>query len=383
MSFLSLKYFLVILLFLPACSAKNRKVQGSLNEKADTGIIYAKRFNISEKEGYTVLTVINPWQGASGISQLTYLVKRGEKIPVGVDPGDIIFVPVEKIICMSTTYLAMISALGMGNTVKGISGANLIYDNGLREKVKRGEVADVGPQDNLNNELVVQISPDLIMVYGVGSESAGHLNKIREMGQKVLFNADYLEIEPLAKAEWIKVFGALFCREKEAQEVFSAIEKEYNCVKALVREKTTDRPTVMLGLPWKDTWYISPGNSFMSSLIKDAGGNYLWKEEISEISMPYGIENVFMKAQRADCWINISAVNSRDEIISVDSRLGVLPVFKSGNLYNNNNLVSPEGANDYWESGAISPQVILKDITAILHPGLFPGYRMVYYKKIN
>lgn len=277
----------------------------------------------------------------------------------------------------------MIAALGVSSTVKGISGGNLIYDNDLRGKVKRGEVADVGPQDNLNNELVIQISPDLIMVYGVGSESAGHLNKIREMGQKVLFNADYLEIDPLAKAEWIKVFGALYCKEKEAREFFSAIANEYNSIKALVREKCNDRPSVLLGLPWKDTWYISPGNSFMSSLINDAGGDYLWKEEVSEVSMPYGIENVFMKAQKADYWLNISAVNNRDEIISVDSRLGELQVFKNGNLYNNNNLLSPEGSNDYWESGAISPQVILKDITAILHPGLFPGYRMVYYKKIK
>lgn len=379
----SLKFLMLILLLFPACLNKSGKEVTDRSEEPDAGILYAKRFEISRQDGYTILKIVNPWQGAVNVNQVIFLVKRGMDIPQGVSPADVIFVPAERIICTSTTYLAMISALDETHTVKGISGGYLIYDSALREKVRMGEVTDVGPQDNLNNELVVQISPDLIMVYGVGSESAGYLNKIREMGQKVLFNADYLETDPLAKAEWIKVFGALYCREKEAETLFSAISSEYDSIKAIVRERCNCRPSVLLGLPWKDTWYISPGNSFMSSLINDAGGKYLWEDEKSEISMPFGIENVFMKARKADYWLNISAVKNRDEIISVDSRLEELPIFKKGNLYNNNALLSSEGANDYWESGAIRPQTILKDIASILHPGLFPGYKMVYYRKIN
>jgi iron complex transport system substrate-binding protein len=45
--------------------------------------------------------------------------------------------------------------------------------------------------------------------------------------------------------------------------------------------------------------------------------------------------------------------------------------------------MSPGGGNDYWESGAINPQVILKDIASILHPELFENYDLVYYRKIK
>lgn len=99
--------------------------------------------------------------------------------------------------------------------------------------------------------------------------------------------------------------------------------------------------------------------------------------------MPYGIENVYMKALRADFWLNTGSVNSRSQIIAIDSRLGDLSSFRNGKIYNNNKRVTIRGGNDYWESGAINPQLILKDISAILHPGLFPGFELFYYKQIK
>jgi iron complex transport system substrate-binding protein len=277
----------------------------------------------------------------------------------------------------------MIRALGEEEAVRGISGADLIFDKDLRKKVERGEVADVGYEDNLNKELVIQINPDLMMVYGVGSEASGYLSKIKELGYRIIFNADYLETDPLGKAEWIKVFGALFCKEREANDIFQSISNEYNRIKSVIRKMSTGKPSVLLGLPWKDTWFVSPGNSYVSKLISDAGGNYLWKDTRSDLSMPYGIENVYIKALEADYWLNLGNVRTRNEIIAIDMRLSDLPSFRNGNLYNNNNRVTPEGGNDYWESGSINPVVILKDLGSILHPGLFPGYELFYYKKIR
>jgi iron complex transport system substrate-binding protein len=308
---------------------------------------------------------------------------RGNSIPTGVDSASVIRVPVMKIICTSTTYLSMISALNEDRTIKGISGIDLLYEKKLHELIDSNEIADVGYEDNLNKELIIQISPDLVMTYGIGSESAGNLGKLKELGIKILFNADYLETDPLVKAEWIKVFGALYNKEKEASDLFTSVSEEYNNLKLYIYKNIKNRPSVLLGLPWKDTWFISPGNSYISRLIADAGGEYLWKDTRSEISMPFGIENVYIRALNADYWLNTSSVDNRDEITAVDSRLGELPCFTKDDIFNNNNRVTPQGGNDYWESGSINPQIILKDIASILHPGLFPGYNLYFYKKIE
>jgi iron complex transport system substrate-binding protein len=379
----SLKIILVIiyLIVLQGCNSDHAAIR---TIDSPTGNVrFAERFTLEKRNGLSVLTILNPWQGARNISQIYYLAGKGEKIPPGFDTSLIIRTPVQRIIAMSTTYLSMITALGESDRIVGISGSSLLYDENLSDAVKSGKIEDVGYDDNLNIEMIVKLRPDLVMVYGIGGESSGIIGKLKDLGIKVMINADYLENDPLGKTEWIKVFGALFSKEKEADDLFSSVVAEYDSVRTVVRERSARKPSVMLGLPWKDTWYISPGNSFMGRLISDAGGDYIWKGTKSETSMPYGLENVWMKAMNADYWLNISTVSESGEILTVDNRLGDLPAFKNRNLYNNNNRVAENGGNDYWESGAINPQIILRDIAAILHPELFPGYKYYYFRKVR
>jgi len=63
---------------------------------------------------------------------------------------------------------------------------------------------------------------------------------------------------------------------------------------------------------------------------------------------------------KADYWLNISNVSSRNEISNVDQRLDGLPCFENDNLFNNNKRISEGGGNDYWESGGLYPHLILK-----------------------
>lgn len=356
----------------------NRKVP---SERQD--VSQAERFKLDKRNGYTVLTINNPWQGANNINQVFHLLRRGSKLPEGLDSSMVIIVPVKKIICMSTTHVAMISALGEENSIAGVSGPRFIFKKSLIDKVEKGMIEDVGFEANLNKELIIRISPDLIMMYAIGSESAGYVGKLKELGVKVLFNADYLETDPLSRAEWIKLFGALYCKERMADSIYANEVEAYNKMKSFISRNISSKPKVLLGLPFKDTWFVSPGNSFISKMISDAGGDYLWKNTESSISMPFGIENVYMSAITADYWLNIGSVNTKNEISIVDQRLEGLPCFKNGNLYNNNKLITTNGGNDYWETGSIYPHVILKDMASILHPGLFDDYELCYYQKIK
>jgi iron complex transport system substrate-binding protein len=373
---------LLLILILSSCINNSEKKIDRKSSLSNQIVSQAERFKLENKNGYTLLTIINPWQGAQSVKLIYNLVKRGSKVPAGMDSSSVIFVPINKIICMSTTHVAMISALGSENSISGVSGTKFLFSGTLTKKVKEGLIADVGYEANLNKELILKISPDLIMMYGIGSESAAYVGKIKELGVKVVFNADYLETDPLSKAEWIKMFGALFCKEKLADSIYNSEVETYNKLKSYISQNINSRPKVLLGLPYKDTWYVSPGNSFISTLISDAGGNYLWKDTESSISMPYGIENVYVGALTADYWLNIGSVSTKDEIFNVDQRLGDLPCFRNGNLYNNNNRTIVNGGNDYWESGSIYPHLILKDIATILHPDLFLNNELIFYRKI-
>jgi len=264
----------------------------------------------------------------------------------------------------------------------GFSGTRFIFNDTLVQCVRRGEIREVGYEDNLNKELIVKLDPDLVMVYGIGSESSGYIGKLREMGVRVVYNADYLENNPLGKAEWIRFMGALFCKEELADSIFAGIEKEYNKLKSYISANIVERPKVLLGLPFRDTWYISPGNSYISALVGDAGGDYLWKDTESSVSMPLGLENVYMKAVSADYWLNAGSAGTRGEIAAIDERLSQLECFKTGNIFNNNKRTGKEGGNDYWEGGSLNPHIILRDIASILHPGLLEGNELIYYRRL-
>lgn len=373
---------IMAIVIISGCKTSDNKsgLKISYGRNENTG---AKRFRLEQRDGYTKLTIINPWQGADNVTQIFNLVKRGTKLSEEIDSSTVIYVPLKKIVCMSTTHIAMISALGAENTISGVSGTGFIYSENLNKNVEKGQILDVGYESSLNKELILKIAPDLIMMYGIGSESAGYVSKIKELGIKVLFNADYLETDPLSKMEWIKVFGALYCKERLADSIYDSEVENYNKLKTFISGNITYRPKVLLGLPYKDTWYVSPGNSFASKLINDAGGDYLWKNTESSVSMPYGIENVYLGALNADFWLNIGSARDKAEISMADQRLSDLPCFKNGNLFNNNNRVTVNGGNDYWESGTIYPHLILKDIATILHPELFNDKTLFFYRKIN
>jgi iron complex transport system substrate-binding protein len=378
-----LKFLVFSSILLFSCTGKTATTSDNPEIPERPIVSYAKRLKIEMSDGYSQVSVLNPWQGARNIAQKWYLIPEGEIVPSFIDTSNVIEVPVKKIICMSTTHLSMITALDKQSSVVGFSGTRFIYDMDLIQNVNKGDIREIGYDDNLNKEMILKLDPDIVMVYGIGSESAGYIAKLKEMGVKVVYNADYLETDPLGKAEWIKLMGALYSKEAMADSIFRAIENEYNKLKSFIRDNVAERPSVLLGLPFKDTWYISPGNSYISALIADAGGEYLWQNTESSVSMPTGMENVFLKALSADYWLNPGSANSLEEIMSIDPRLARLQCYKNGNVFNNIKRTNAGGGNDYWEGGCLKPQIILRDIVSILHPGLLPSVELYYYKKLN
>jgi iron complex transport system substrate-binding protein len=375
---------ILALMFINASCTGGNSLSNENSDFTDSStVIYAKRLRIEHKEGYSQVSVINPWQGAQNYIHKWYLIPEKKSIPEFLDSSAVIRVPVRRIVCMSTTHLAMISAINESESVIGFSGIRFLYDHNLRQSVQNGNIREIGYEENLNKELIIELEPELIIIYGIGSESAGYIGKLKELGIKILYNADYLETDPLGKAEWIKLFGLLYDKEKIADSIFKSIEREYNSIKSSIRANISNRPKVLLGLPYEDTWFISPGNSYISRLIEDAGGEYIWQDTDSQESMPFGLENVFIKALSADYWLNTGDADRPEQILSIDPRFSVLPCFIKGNIYNNNKRINANGGNDYWEGGTINPQIILADIASILHPDLFSGRELFYYKQVK
>lgn len=343
---------------------------------------FAKNFSIIKKGEDIQLDILNPWQKANNVKISYLLTPKNELKKSASQYESIIKMPVQKVICMSTTHIAFIDRLHNLSSIVGVSGGGLVSNKNLRIKIAKDEIKDVGYEQSLNYELLLKLAPDVVFIYGVDSQSSGYISKCKELGIQTVFIADYLESSPLAKAEWLKVFGIFFNQYTDACSVFDSISDNY----AQLKEKVTQikiKPTVMTGLPWNGTWYISGNKSNLATLIHDAGGNYIWNNLDNENTVPVDFEKVFQQSLDAEYWINCGNVFSIKEILKVDERLKILRPIKNGNVFNNSARVIAGGGNDYWESGVVMPDVILKDLIAILHPEVLKGYNYYFYQKLK
>jgi len=342
---------------------------------------YASGFVLEKKDGITHATVYNPWGSARNISMTYYLVNRDSIIPEALNGKQYIKTPVRRVICLSTTHVAYLDVLGETESITGISGSRYITNPAVRERMEKGLVPDVGYGQNLNYELIVSQKPDVVILYGIGSEVTGQARKLEELGIRVVMMAEYLEETPLGKAEWIKFAGALFEKEDIANEYFTKVEHEYNRLKNLAAVEE-QKPSVLVGSPYKDAWWVPGGNSYMANLIADAGADYPGKDNDSHESYVISFENALEWASQADVWINMGNLSSRQEILAADERFGMFRVFREGKIYNNIKRLSAHGGNDFWESGTVNPHLVLHDLISVFHPDLSEG-DLIYYQEIK
>lgn len=368
-------YLLFPALIFYGCKSSTNHVQVLKNND------FANGFSINRSDGYTRLEVYNPWEKAKSVRFDYYLVNRAKPVPDHLTGKKIIKTPLKSVICLSTSHLAFIDALGEDQTVSGISGSNYISNPEVRKRVADGLAVDVGYGQNLNYELILSQKPDLVMVYGIGSEVAGYVAKLEELGIPVIMIAEYLEDNPLGKAEWIKFFGELYEKGSVADSFYQAVKTGYLQIKELIG--TPDKkPKVMVGSPYRDTWWAPGGNSYFAALIKDAGGQYLDLENTSHESFMISFEQAYALAEKADFWLNMASMKSKNEIVATDSRFAKFAVMKNGKLFNNNKKVGSQGGNDFWESGTVRPDWVLRDLATVFYPGKING-ELVYYQEIK
>lgn len=328
---------------------------------------YAQRFELLEDDRGPVLRVLDPWQGADSVVY-DYRLVPDTTGTVALSEGEIRW-PIRRAVCMSSSHVAFLDAVERVEVVKGVSGLDFITN----PAVHAAGVKDVGHDNNLNYEMIVALRPDVVFVYGVSGENSALTGKLRQLGIPVVYIADYLENDPLGRAEWIVPFGLLTGRTEQAVELFLHTEHQYKELGELVAGAAVSAgrlPKVMLNSPYKDVWYLPGDRSYMIQLLRDAGADYLGKGEDTDVSRPVSAERALLLMMEADYWLNPGMVQTMAQLKADNGRFATLPVVRSGRVYNNNARTTAMGGSDFWESGVVRPDVVLEDLVRILHPEL-------------
>lgn len=343
---------------------------------------YAGGFEMTDVDTGILLTVRNPWQHSTGVEYRYLLSNRVQKSEIKSENFTIVKTPVTRIICLSTTHIGFIQFFHKASSIIGISGKDYVVNDSVRDGIAENRIFDVGYDENLNYELILRLRPDVVFAYGVNVSVTNTVRKLNELGIPVILIGEYLEQDPLGKMEWVKVFGACYGMGKTVSERFDSVTANYNQFKELA-SKEGQKPSVLLGLPWRGSWYVSGSKSYIARLISDAGGQYIWGNLNYNESVPVALEKIYENALTAEYWINPGEARSIIDVISVDERFKLLPALTSGKVFNNDRYMSASGGNGFYESGVTEPDIILSDLIYILHPHLLPSHNLKYYRKLQ
>jgi iron complex transport system substrate-binding protein len=343
-------------------------------------IRYAKGFSIENYNGYSVVTVKNPWPNAS--KTYRYILKEINGIvPDSLKQNTIIAVPIKTIVVTSTTHIPSLEMLDEVNSLVGFPHCDYISSDKVRTRIDAGKVKELGNNHDLYTEVLLDLQPDIIIGYGIDNKNPT-LDNLQKSGLKIMLNGDWNEETALGKAEWITFFGALYGKQKEANEIFSKIEKDFlNTVEIAQRATTT--PTILAGDMFEDRWYLPKGSSWGSLLLKQANGNYLWQETSGTGSLSFSFETVFEKAAMADVWITSGQFSSLSEMTNSNPHYAKFKAFKNKNVYSFSGKKGKTGGILYYELAPNRPDLVLKDLVKILHPELLPNYKPFFFEKLK
>ena len=214
-----------------------------------SSIRYAEGFKVTLVGKSKLVEVNYPYQNAtSGFKYL--LVPKSETIPAHDDQTQVIFIPLETIVCTSTTHIPLLDYINETEKLIGFPTTDYISSEKMRKRIDEGKVKDLGVEKGMNIEMLYTLKPSIVMGYAM-TKDLGQLKKVQELGIPVVINAEYLEKHPLGRAEWIKFMAIFFGKEKEADSVFAEIEKEYLTTQQLVSAAKT-KPTVLSGIVYGD-----------------------------------------------------------------------------------------------------------------------------------
>ena len=369
-------FFLLLLLFVQCKKENQQEIKSGIKNE----ITHAKGLEIYKYEGYSILKITKPWPEST--ENFTYVLQeKNGIIPDSLKQFTIIPIPLKSIVVTSTTHIPALEMLGVENSLVGFPNTDYISSEKTRKLIESGKVREVGTNETLNTEVIIDMDPNLIVSFGLNNNNPT-IENLQKSGLKVIYNGDWTEQSPLGKAEWIKFFGALYGLDAKANSIFSEIEKKYTATLALAKKAMT-KPAVLSGAMYQDQWYVPQGESWAALFMKDAQSNYLWADSKGTGSLSLPFETVLDKAQNADYWIAPGDFSSLKEMNESNPHYMEFTAFKNKKVYSYSAKKGAKGGILYFELSPTRPDWVLKDLIKILHPELLPDHELFFFQKLD
>ena len=315
--------------------------------------------------------------------------------------------PLKRVVALSSAQVGYMLRLGLRDRIVAVGEGKYLVDSVLYARVAAGEVAEVGNGPTLSLEKLMAAKPDLVFDFATGGGMDDY-ERIGAIGLSLMLTSEWQERTPLAKAEWIKLFGRLFGVESLADSIFEQSKNMYlqatnggvagvsparggseqprasegdsspnkpeveiasvqdDSLSSLAsRLSSNSCPRVLVGMSYGGVWHAPGGNSFTARLIKDAGGCYLWAADTNQ-ELQFSLEEILQVADSADVWVNPGMFATPEDLIAAEPRVKFIRAFKEKRVYQNDGIKGAGGGNDFFESAVAYPAETLTNLRSCI-----------------
>ncbi|MBR4431691.1 MAG: ABC transporter substrate-binding protein [Paludibacteraceae bacterium] len=314
---------------------------GCVQQPAEQGSVpagnkYAVGFQITPTDSGTVVEVFQPYQRVC------------------------LREPLRRLGTMSTVQVGFLYALDALDCLVAVCNPELIYTP------VKGDEIDLGDSMKPSAERALQANLDALLAVNYGQYDNLEATRLEKLGIRTIYINEWQESSPLARAEWIRVLGALTGRLPQADSIFHEVETKYDELKnhqsSIINHQSSK---IMSGNNFRGTWYVPSGKNYLAYLFKDAGADYPFYDDDQSTSIPLTIEETLRYFHDADVWVGAGG-NSLEELAQMDSKHTWFKAYQDGRVYNWRKQIKPGGANNFWERGVVHPEEMLEDVIHIL-----------------
>jgi len=374
-------FLLIVIIQATSCSQKNNTeyISELFDNYPDkdpiSSVKFALGFDVFEVENIKKLVIYNP----QNITEIlaTYYFADSARYHFFPHSPELIETPLDSVAVFSATQLNAFSKLGILDQVIAISESEYIQNPIVKERHESGQLVELAGNGNFYLERTLEVNPKIIF-YSPYNMAQKHPLAATEITMIPFF--DFMESNPLGRAEWIKFTALFFGKEKEADKIFDTIVSKYIEYKELALD-TEGKPTVFSDKYYSGQWFVSGGKSYIAQLFNDAGADYLWKDNQSAGSVNLDFEVVYNKAHDADFWRIIGTYEdgfSYDKLAAENELYNHFKAFKDKHV-----IFCDSKTSSYFETGTLEPHLLLADLIHAFHPELLEDYKPKYYHLCN
>lgn len=328
---------IISIFFISSCAEKesvsnNSVGYDSLNFSEAQKLSYAVQFSVKKADCYHLITI--------GEKEKFLLVPEDAEPPSQI-PDDITVLkqPLNKTYLVSTGAMDFIAAIGAMDNLR-FSGAKEKdwYIEEAVSAMKSGNLLYAGKYSAPDFELLVSENCNFAVENTMIYHKPEVKEKLEDLAIPVLVDYSSMEKHPLGRLEWIKLYGLLFNREKEAAAFY---EKKLKSIKKVLKDKERNVKIAFFHVTSSGAVNVRTPEDYITKMIKLSGGQYalddLLKNEKKSSAMNIQMEDFYMAAVDADIIIYNSTIDGKlpdiEALISKNAMFADFKAVKNGRVY--------------------------------------------------